>query len=325
MLRLPGRLLVDMPNWLGDFVHTLPALGALLAGNRGGVTTVLVPPAHVPLARLVGVEVITRPRGAGWLWARRHLVGRFDVAVSARHSTRAKLILVASGAAVRLASTGRGAKLMGITTFLPTRSRHQRNDLNDALARLGLPAPPPEPTRLHLPDQLVAAGRESRRRLTLDGPAVAIFPGTKGLASKRYPTASFAKVAAGLARHGVKPLVVVGPGEETLAAAIAAASGAAVAPSRAPLDEIAALLHVLDAAVGNDSGLSHLAAVVGCPTIAIFGPTDPDRTGPVGGGEVLRPAARKGGELPGPLESLAPDDVVAAIIAALAANPARRP
>jgi len=77
-------------------------------------------------------------------------------------------------------------------------------------------------------------------------------------------------------------------------------------------------------AVGNDSGLSHLAAVVGCPTIAIFGPTDPDRTGPVGGGEVLRPAARVGGELPGPLESLAPDDVVAAIIAALATNRARR-
>lgn len=325
MVHLPGRLLVDMPNWLGDFVHTLPALEVLLAGNCDGATTVLVPPAHVPLARLAGVEVIARPRGAGWLWGRRHLTGRFDVALSARHSTRAKLILVASGAALRLASTGRGAGLMGITTFRPARFRHQRGDLNDALALLGLPAPANEPIRLRLPDQLVNAGRALRLRLTGDAPAVALFPGTKGLASKRYPTASFAAVAAGLARHGVKPLVVVGPGEEALAIAIAVASGAAIVSPRTPLDEIAALLATLDAAVGNDSGLSHLAAVVGCPTIAIFGPTDPARTGPVGGGEVLRPPVPDGGEVPGPLGSLAPHDVVAAIIAALPPTRLPRP
>ena len=53
---LPGRLLVDLPNWLGDFVHTLPAMQALLAANRSGETTLLVPMSHVTLARDLGAR-----------------------------------------------------------------------------------------------------------------------------------------------------------------------------------------------------------------------------------------------------------------------------
>jgi len=48
------------------------------------------------------------------------------------------------------------------------------------------------------------------------------------------------------------------------------------------LPEIAALLGLAGAAVGNDSGPTHLAAAVGCPTVAIFGPTDPAVWAPVG-------------------------------------------
>ena len=48
------------------------------------------------------------------------------------------------------------------------------------------------------------------------------------------------------------------------------------------LREIAALLSLVRATVGNDSGPSHLAAAVGCPTVAVFGPTDPAVWAPVG-------------------------------------------
>jgi ADP-heptose:LPS heptosyltransferase len=49
-----------------------------------------------------------------------------------------------------------------------------------------------------------------------------------------------------------------------------------------PLAELAALLSLVRATVGNDSGPTHLAAVVGCPTVAVFGPTDPMLWAPVG-------------------------------------------
>jgi heptosyltransferase-3 len=49
-----------------------------------------------------------------------------------------------------------------------------------------------------------------------------------------------------------------------------------------PLTEVAALLARCDLYVGNDSGPSHLAALTGAPTLALFGPTDPRRWRPLG-------------------------------------------
>jgi ADP-heptose:LPS heptosyltransferase len=65
--------------------------------------------------------------------------------------------------------------------------------------------------------------------------------------------------------------------------------------------------------VGNDSGLTHLAAVVGCPTVALFGPTEPARTAPVGPAVIVRalPPAGVGGTRS--LDTLSPADVVGAL------------
>jgi hypothetical protein len=75
-----------------------------------------------------------------------------------------------------------------------------------------------------------------------------------------------------------------------------------------------------DAAIGNDSGLTHLAAVVGTPTLALFGPTDPARTAPSGRAAVLQPPAPGSGRL----DRLAPTDVAAAGAWLLELGPAER-
>jgi ADP-heptose:LPS heptosyltransferase len=69
--------------------------------------------------------------------------------------------------------------------------------------------------------------------------------------------------------------------------------------------------------VGNDSGLAHLAAVVGCPTAALFGPTDPARTAPVGSTVVLRAPVPDGAGKPRRLDLLRPAEVVGAVEALL--------
>jgi ADP-heptose:LPS heptosyltransferase len=63
-----------------------------------------------------------------------------------------------------------------------------------------------------------------------------------------------------------------------------------------PLPEIAALLSLARAVVGNDSGPTHLAAAVGCPTVALFGPTDPAVWAPPGAH--VRVIARPAGGAP---------------------------
>jgi ADP-heptose:LPS heptosyltransferase len=79
-------------------------------------------------------------------------------------------------------------------------------------------------------------------------------------------------------------VVVVGPGEEEVARRVAASSGVRlpVVGDDTDVAGLAGLVSEVDVVVGNDSGPVQLAAVFGTPVVAIFGPTDADRTRPHG-------------------------------------------
>jgi ADP-heptose:LPS heptosyltransferase len=308
--QLATRLLIDLPNWLGDVIHALPAVAALRSANRGP-TVLLARDRYVPLLRSLGHAAETRPWGAGYYWSRANLTGRFDTVLTSRHSSRSKLLVAGSGAARRLASRGRGAAVLGLSTFNVDRARHQRHDLDGALALLSVESPPVASFVLALGP---ARDRDGRLRRALIGNAprlVALAPASQAMPMKRYPEAWYAALARALVKGDVNVAVVVGPGEEAIGRRIAVPGGAALVPTAWPLEEVAALLAACDAAVGNDSGLTHLAALVGCPTVALFGPTDPARTAPVGDAVVLSRAGRWGGDWPPPSQ-------VASVVAALA-------
>jgi ADP-heptose:LPS heptosyltransferase len=94
----------------------------------------------------------------------------------------------------------------------------------------------------------------------------------------------FAEVARALStRHGLRSLVLWGPGEEQIANDIVIASDGAAAIS--PPTRIADLVSLAKAAalmISGDTGPMHIAGAVGTPVIGIFGPTDPRRNGPWG-------------------------------------------
>lgn len=275
-------MLVDLPNWLGDLVHALPALQALVRANRGGETTALLPEAYVPLGRMMGVGTMARPFGAGWGWARRALHPPFDVALTARHSMRAKLLLAGTPASRRLASAGRGAAWLGLRTFPVDRSRHQRHDLDGALALLGLPPVGEKPVELALGMARRREGERDLEALAAGSKRAVLCPGVRNRPEKRYPAHRFVEVGLALRTAGWGVLVAGGPGEGELLAAVAAGCGGRVVPTGWQLDRLAGVLAACNVAVGNDSGLAHLAAAVGCPTVVLHGPTDPARTGAAG-------------------------------------------
>ncbi len=297
---------VDLPNWLGDCLHALPALERLVNGGRGQVTVAL-PPNLVGLATLVGARGVPRPPGAGRGWVRRTLAERFEVALTLRHSTRAKVLLSAVPAARRLASRGRGAALLGLETFPVDRARHQRHDLDWALRRLGLAPVGERPYCLPLPEALRRAGRRWRSRCGDGSPLAVLLPGSSHHPEKRYPLPAYGRVAQLLREAGVTPVAMGGPGDETLVAALARLPGVRLAPLGLPAEMAAALLAASDVAIGNDSGLAHLAAAVGCPTVVLYGPTDRARTAPVGEATILATEAFHGGASWG---SLPPGQVV---------------
>jgi heptosyltransferase-1 len=78
----------------------------------------------------------------------------------------------------------------------------------------------------------------------------------------------------------VRSILNYGPGEEQLVAAAQAASGGAALAMGCTLTELIALTRRARLFIGGDTGPLHLAAALQVPVVAIFGPTDPARTGP---------------------------------------------
>jgi len=105
---------------------------------------------------------------------------------------------------------------------------------------------------------------------------------SSGSPAKNWPPQNFAAVA-NYFRRQVKILLISGPAEEgggDLPRALKRT--APIIANNLPLIQLAALLQRCTAYLGNDSGITHLSAFLGIPTLAIFGPTDPAMWGPRG-------------------------------------------
>ncbi|HET8646880.1 MAG TPA: glycosyltransferase family 9 protein, partial [Vicinamibacteria bacterium] len=108
---------------------------------------------------------------------------------------------------------------------------------------------------------------------------LALHPGS-GSPAKNWPPGRYASLAR--ARAGGRPwLLVEGPADAEAARSLAGEAGAVRAHG---LDArvLGALLARAGLVVGNDSGVTHLAAACGAPTLALFGPTDPLQWAPLG-------------------------------------------
>jgi heptosyltransferase-2 len=148
----------------------------------------------------------------------------------------------------------------------------------DRCAALALPAgaalplewPLPE---LQVPREEIDAWRQ-KRGLTFDNrPVVALAPGAVG-PSKRWPATAYAALTRRLLAEGFAVWVLGGPGEKALATEIVGDTEARDLTGHDLRDAILALA-ASAAAVSNDSGLLHVAAALGTPSIGIFGPTSP--------------------------------------------------
>jgi heptosyltransferase I len=152
-----------------------------------------------------------------------------------------------------------------------------------------------------------------------------IAPGA-GWGAKRWPPERYAAVAAGLVQRGFTVLVNAPPGEEALAAPIAAAGATSFT---ATLPQLIALTRRFALAIGGDTGPLHLACALGRPVVGIYGPTDPSRNGPYGTrARVLRsPASRRDythRDAPDPgLLTITPEDVLKAADELMAEERAR--
>lgn len=154
----------------------------------------------------------------------------------------------------------------------------------DKCAALAMPDGAPLPPEWPVPQLVVPteeAGRWRQANGLSGGRAVALAPGSVG-ASKRWTY--YAEAARLFAERGLDVWVIGGPGEKALAQEIVAAGGPRVRDLTGN-DLRNGILAMASAgvAIANDSGLMHIAAAVGTPTMGIFGPTDPYLWAPLNG------------------------------------------
>ena len=101
---------------------------------------------------------------------------------------------------------------------------------------------------------------------------------TAGWGAKQWPADRYAEVARALRTTRLRVLINAAPDGDETAQAITLASGAKTVACG--VAQLAALVRHAALAIGGDTGPVHLAAAMGTPVIALFGPTDPQRNGP---------------------------------------------
>src|SRR5262245_9651058 len=156
----------------------------------------------------------------------------------------------------------------------------------DCMGALALPKGATPPAEWPLPEivvpkQELASWLERRALGARKQPVVALAPGAVG-PGKRWASRNYAELARRLTAAGTTVWVLGGPNEAPFAREIVAAGGDGVRDLTGnDLRDAIVAFAAVDAAVTNDSGLMHVSAASGVPTVALFGPTAPQLWGPL--------------------------------------------
>ena len=325
-----GPILIVPYVWIGDFVRCHSVVKLINARWPGRAVDLLTSSLCAPLvAYMPGVRkavVCDLPRGRlplGQYWelARRLRAENYGTALIMLRTWKAALAPFLAGIPERVGFVGEGR--FGLINDLRWGER-RLGRMIDRMGALALPPGAPLPSEWPLPE-LVIEPADLELWLARQGPAakdrpvVALAPGAVG-PGKRWPAGHFAEVAHGLTAEGVKVWVVGGPNEKPLAKEIAAAGGNGVRDlTGTDLGQAVLALGAADAAVSNDSGLMHVAAALGTPTIALFGPTAPRLWAPLNPlRATLEPPSRGADVRRRRVDDISPERVLNAVRAELA-------
>ena len=301
----PSRLVVRLPNWLGDAVMAIPALVAVRSAFPQTHLALAGEPSVLPVfeeesdVRPQELLTISKATGRGVLGD-----GRFDAVLLLTNSFRSAWVARQSGIRERWGyAAGARGPLLTRKARRPRETVHQSEYYLRLVQGLGIEndgvAQPFRAASHQLPQlsvtdatRLRAARLFEQLGILPDTPLVGFAPGAAYGHAKRYPPERVAHIIERLARErGVRAVLVGAGGDREAGRAIESTlpsnTGVVNLIGRTDLRLLMGVIRACRAFVSNDSGAMHLAAALGVPVTAIFGPTNERATAPLGDHDVI--------------------------------------
>jgi heptosyltransferase-2 len=297
---VPDKILVRATNWVGDAVMSLPALRALRQRFPQARISILAKPWVADLYRREHVcddliPYTARTLGEKVAAARELRPSQFDTAILLQNAFEAAAIAYLAGVPERIGYSRDGRK------FLLTRAisvpkpdeipRHESFYYLELLRRAGIIAelPQNDAIRLEAAPAARAAGLDRFHELGLGETVIGVSPGAAYGTAKRWLPERFAGSAIRMANELGAAVAIFGSKDERdLCQSVATSVSASIAKPVRNFAGETTLAEFIDLAAAcriyltNDSGAMHIASALGVPTVAIFGATDDQTTGPTG-------------------------------------------
>ena len=295
----PARMLIVLPNWVGDLVLATPALRALRTRFAGTHITGLI---KTNLAEVLGGgdwldDLVYWPSGGSRPLRRQGFLGlagelrdrRFDLALLLTNSFRSALLVRLAGIRRRAGYDREGRGLLLTDKLLPHKFDGKYVPLSmiryyNAIARyLGCRECMERPELFTtLEQEQVAAAAIEAAGVGKGQPLVVINPGASYGPAKCWLPERFAEVADRLVQDcGAAVLIACAPAEVDVAKQVAGRMGERATVLDNPvmrLGPLKALIRRASLVITNDTGPRHFANAFGTPVVTIFGPTEPEWT-----------------------------------------------
>jgi ADP-heptose:LPS heptosyltransferase len=280
--KIPEKILVIKLGALGDFILALGAMEAIRKHHKGARITLLTTRPFLDIAQRSGyfddILIDARPKFydvGQWLFLFRAFnkggfTRVYDLQMNDRTAIYYRLFMN---------KPEWSGVIPGAPLFCPApglKKLHAFDRHREVLSVAGIDVQLPDISWMKADVSLLGAKK----------PYVLLIPGAAAhRPAKRWPANQYGALALKLAKQGRQPVILGGEAESEAVARIArTCPGALNLCGRTTLYDIAALAREAEAALGNDTGPTHIAAAAGCPTVALFclSESNPELSRPVG-------------------------------------------
>jgi heptosyltransferase-2 len=293
------RILVRATNWVGDAVMSLPALEVVRENFPSSSITVLARPWVIPLFKNHPAvdAIIPFKKTQGYFEYFRELMrmaelirnNGYDLAILFQNAFEAAFLAYLGRITFRVGYRGDGRGFLlthGVVRTDEVLKVHQTEYYLALLEAMGWEGTSRDPHLYAAQEDMEKARRLLHAKGIVEGDCViGLSPGALFGEAKRWPADRFARVGDWAAERWNARVIVLGSGNETDICEVLCSSMAHEPYNlcgQTSLGVAIGLVSHCSFFVTNDSGLMHIAAALGVPTLAVFGSTDPVATGPRG-------------------------------------------